>query len=123
MVTPWRYQAECLGGFRDEGYGKIESAENLRKWIYPHVFIADVQDYNESQARLPSTAHYGVHKLDDNTVYVVLCRCCDDELISFPSSHSASSWVSFGLLVYLHHGIISALTLTGLASYLQSRFT
>lgn len=84
-------------------------------------FIADVQDYNESQVRSSSIPHYGVHKLDDNTVYVVLC--CDDELIFFLSSHSASSWVSFRLLVYLHHGIISALTLTGSASYLQSRFT
>lgn len=34
-------------------------------------FIADIQDYNESQVRLSSTPHYDVHKLDDNTVYVV----------------------------------------------------
>lgn len=46
-------------------------------------FIADVQDYNENQVCLSSTPHYCVHELDDNTVYVVLCRCCDDELNLF----------------------------------------
>lgn len=74
--------------------------------------MGDVQGYSESQERLSSTPHSCVHKLDDDTVYVGLYRCWDDELPSFPSSLSCFEKASFWLLVYLHHDIISALTLT-----------
>lgn len=108
-------------------------------------FIADVQDYNESQVRLSSIPHYGVHKLDDNTVYVVLC--CDDELIFFsvfsfgfqlgkfqvvslPASwHHISSyphWVGFLLAIKIHMNtttfeVIAIRVCSFLASFGRSR--